>query len=103
MENQNMPANAGGNSKVHPIVDRALEQPVSATGGSVSNEFNIWTWFDDRQHKLIENCRFYAANDPAGLPGHSLMMIIAKFRAFAEVLLSENARLRQALAKLETK
>lgn len=34
--------------------------------------------FDERQLRLIENCLNYALNDPAGLPGHQLMLIIAK-------------------------
>lgn len=34
--------------------------------------------FTDRERRLIDNCRSYAANDPAGLPGHNLMVIVAK-------------------------
>ncbi len=34
--------------------------------------------FSKREVRLIENCRVYAANDPAGVPGHNLMIIIAK-------------------------
>jgi hypothetical protein len=34
--------------------------------------------FDDRQNRLIDNCVEYADGDPAGLPGHQLMLIIAK-------------------------
>ncbi len=34
--------------------------------------------FTDRERRLIDNCKIYAANDPAGLPGHNLMVIIAK-------------------------
>jgi hypothetical protein len=33
--------------------------------------------FDERQKKLINNCRRYAESEPAGLPGHNLMLIIA--------------------------
>lgn len=37
-----------------------------------------WTdHFDERQFNLIQNCRLYAANEPAGLPGHALMVIVA--------------------------
>lgn len=35
-------------------------------------------YFDDRQRKLIKNCQDYASRDPAGLPGHNLMMIISR-------------------------
>lgn len=34
--------------------------------------------FSRREARLIENCRMYAANDPAGVPSHNLMIIIAK-------------------------
>jgi len=34
--------------------------------------------FDEREEKLINNCITYAKNNPAGLPGHNLMLIIAK-------------------------
>lgn len=34
--------------------------------------------FTEREIRLIDNCKVYAANDPAGLAGHNLMMIIAK-------------------------
>lgn len=34
--------------------------------------------FTAREINLIDNCKAYAANDPAGLPGHNLMIIIAK-------------------------
>jgi len=39
--------------------------------------------FDDRQKRLIQNCIEYANGDPAGLPGHQLMLIIA---VMAEIL-----------------
>ena len=34
--------------------------------------------FDERQKRLIANARLYAENDPAGLPGHQLMLIVSK-------------------------
>ena len=34
--------------------------------------------FDERQLRLVANCRNYAKNDPAGVPGHNLMILIAK-------------------------
>ena len=34
--------------------------------------------FDERQRRLIANARQYADADPAGLPGHQLMLIISK-------------------------
>lgn len=33
--------------------------------------------FDERQQRLIANCVTYAKNDPAGLPAHNVMVIVA--------------------------
>lgn len=33
---------------------------------------------DEREQRLINNCLQYADGDPAGLPGHDLMIVIAK-------------------------
>ncbi len=44
-------------------------------------EIKVGDWktkFDERQQRLIKNCEDYEANDPAGVPGHNLMLIIAK-------------------------
>lgn len=38
-------------------------------------------WFnrlDERERRLVNNCVVYSRNDPAGLPGHALMLIVAK-------------------------
>lgn len=34
--------------------------------------------YTDREVKLVQACVNYAGNDPPGLPGHNLMVIIAK-------------------------
>lgn len=34
--------------------------------------------FEDRELGLIKNCIQYAENDPSGLPGHQLMLIVVK-------------------------
>lgn len=33
---------------------------------------------DERELRLILNCMDYAKNDPAGFPGHVLILILAK-------------------------
>lgn len=38
----------------------------------------LMLFFTDRDLRLIENCKVYAAADPAGLPGHNLMLIVDK-------------------------
>jgi hypothetical protein len=40
--------------------------------------------FDERQRRLIANCRAYAKNDPAGLPAHNLMVIIAQMASLLD-------------------
>ena len=47
---------------------------------SEENELPIYVakHFDDRELRLIKNCQNYTIGDPAGLPGHNLMIIIAK-------------------------
>ena len=42
--------------------------------------------FSEREIGLIGNCRAYGANDPAGLPGHNLLIIIAKMAAMLDIL-----------------
>lgn len=43
--------------------------------------------FDEREKRLIYNCVDYARRDPAGLPGHNLMLIVEKMAK----LLDDNA------------
>ena len=38
----------------------------------------ISAYFTKRELRLIANCCEYAEGDPAGLPGHNLMMLVAK-------------------------
>lgn len=45
------------------------------------------TAFSERDRRLIYNCEVYAANDPAGLPGHNLMLIVAQLDEFIGELL----------------
>lgn len=40
--------------------------------------------FDDTDRRRIANCRSYAKNDPAGMPGHNLMIIIDKMARLLE-------------------
>lgn len=42
--------------------------------------------FDERERQLIGNCRDYYFGEPAGLPGHALMVLIAKMSEVYSVL-----------------
>lgn len=39
---------------------------------------NWLTKFNEREQRLISNCVNHAKDDPAGLPGHNLILIVAK-------------------------
>lgn len=43
--------------------------------------------FTERELQLIENCKVYKNNSPAGLPGHNLMIIVAKQAEMIEQLI----------------
>ncbi|MCO5181535.1 MAG: hypothetical protein M9896_15950 [Candidatus Promineofilum sp.] len=41
----------------------------------------VFKWrelLDEREVRLINNCKTYKNDDPAGLPGHNIMLIVAK-------------------------
>jgi hypothetical protein len=42
--------------------------------------------FTERESRLIENCVAYAFGDPAGVPGHGLMILIGKLTKAYPVL-----------------
>lgn len=42
--------------------------------------------FTDRELRLIGNCELYTANDPAGLPGHNLLLLISKMSDIIGIL-----------------
>lgn len=48
----------------------------------------------EREARLVNNCVQYAGSDPAGLPGHNLMIIITK-------LARQNYQLNARNSKLE--
>ena len=59
------------------------------------NKLPAPAWYehlDERQLRLIANCRNYSKNDPAGVPGHNLMIIIAKL---AELLDEADAQVKE--------
>lgn len=50
---------------------------------------NHFEKLDERQRRLIANCRDYALNDPAGVPGHNLMLIIAQMAEMLDGVMSK--------------
>lgn len=55
---------------------------VDFEGEPDSNEDNVTPLpvlsISEREFRLIGNCIMYASSDPAGLPGHNLMLLVAK-------------------------
>lgn len=49
----------------------------------ISSLDKIQQLFTERELNLIANCDGYALNNPAGLPGHNLMIIIHKLDTLA--------------------
>jgi hypothetical protein len=45
---------------------------------------NYLDQFNEREQTLIHNCTMYANFNPGGLPGHNLMIIIAKLCSILE-------------------
>ena len=54
--------------------------------------------FTSRQWGLIKNCRTYAANEPSGLPGHQLMLIVARMADDIDMILSIAGKLSEDLS-----
>lgn len=50
-------------------------------------------FLDDRERRLVQNCLDYAARDPAGLPGHNLILIIDKLARMLDVYWDEHGGL----------
>lgn len=54
-------------------------------GEEEQHQLRVLNAFTERELRLIANCIFYAHSDPAGLPGHNLMLIIEKLCTLYEV------------------
>ena len=54
--------------------------------------------FTSRQWGLIKNCRTYAENEPSGLPGHQLMLIVAIMADQFDMVLSIASKLSEDLS-----
>lgn len=54
--------------------------------------------FTSRQWGLIKNCRTYAENEPSGLPGHQLMLIVAIMADQFDAVLAISNKLSEDLA-----
>lgn len=63
---------------MEPFTDEELEE-MGKLGISERDMMGyISGFFSKRELRLIRNCCDYAYDDPAGLPGHNLMMLVSK-------------------------
>lgn len=64
---------------MEPLTDEELAQMQSDIDDLMPEmrEF-VKDYFTQRELRLIRNCMEYADEDPAGLPGHNLMMLVSK-------------------------
>jgi hypothetical protein len=61
------------------ITNKELPEEFEDRIAAVGKLWEPGVVFTDRELRLIVNSQMYAMNDPAGLPGHNLMVIIDKF------------------------
>jgi len=68
------------NPNPFPGLDHLIPSPhVDADGSPVRKPVAMFgEFFTVRDENLIQNCLDYAAGTPAGLPGHALMLLLAK-------------------------
>lgn len=68
------------------ISAKQLQEKLAAAQDTISGSRN---WLDDffnkRERCLIANCIHYAHNDPGGLPGHMLMLLVSKMAAIIDM------------------
>lgn len=57
--------------------------------------------FTDRELDLIDNCKVYANNKPAGMPGHNLAILVAKLSQQSDFLLAYISMLVMSIASKE--
>jgi hypothetical protein len=57
--------------------------------------------FTDRELDLTDNCKVYANNNPAGMPGHNLAILVAKLSQQSDFLMAYIAMLTMSIASKE--
>lgn len=63
---------------MRPLTDEEIAEMHSAEVSPQETMGYISAYFTKRELRLVANCCEYAEGDPAGLPGHNLMMLVAK-------------------------
>lgn len=61
--------------------DKTMAKTISEPGAAIQQlpPETLSFFFTERDARIIENCKSYAEDDPGGLTGHNLMMIISNF------------------------
>lgn len=63
---------------MEPLTPEEIAEIQSAEVTPEETMGYISAYFTKRELRLIANCQEYAEGDPAGLPGHNLMMLVDK-------------------------
>ena len=67
--------------------DDSIEEALDMIEVAVEYHQKVLETFTPRELRLITNCIQYAAGDPAGLPGHNLMIIVDKLVGFTNFVI----------------
>lgn len=74
---------------MRPLTDEEIAKIESEIGTDIGDmKEYIKAYFTQRELRLLRNCQEYANDDPAGLPGHNLIMLIDKLTNYFGGLLN---------------
>lgn len=81
------------------MTDKESEKTAEVTEGVEGFRDYLKDTYTERELKLILNCLHYADDDPAGLPGHNLLLIVSKLALDAGI---DEQAILHALGKVTT-
>ena len=87
--------------EMEPLTDEELAQRQAIDDLIPEMREFIKDYFTQRELRLIRNCMEYADEDPAGLPGHNLMMLIVKLIRYHGGLLNVYDSLQEMIEMAE--
>lgn len=86
---------------MRPLTEAEIAEIESEIGTSITDiKEYIKSYFTQRELRLLRNCQEYAFDDPAGLPGHNLMMLVGKLANYFGGLLNRPLVLDQIIDEM---
>ena len=79
--------------------DKDAERTAEVTEQAEAFKEYLNDKFTERELRMILNCLHYADDDPAGLPGHNLILIITKLASDAGI---DEEAINHALGRITT-